>query len=229
MILNNYIYPENVCLGSVLIFAFWYLEFSLATKMKKLSDISLDVVELNSLVIYFYFAIVLYFFDARWNIIVALILFGSSQAVCNILEHSRFIVDAMTFFRFSVVWYVFTWYVNDRSLYWIITFVVYITFRKAQKIYVFLSILPGLVIMGNLVYLDDPYFFISFLNLLFTMLLIFFKHSPLLMDPNFTRQKLRSMYMNIAIPFLLTMLETNFYTQDIFLYNINIKWVPLLT
>ena len=227
MILNNYIYPENVCLGSVLIFAFWYLEFGLATKMKKLSDISLDVVELNSLMIYIYFAIILYFFEARWNVVVALTLIGLSQILCNVLKYSQFMVDAITFFRFSIVWYVFTWYVNDRMLYWVISFILYITVRKLQKLYLLLSILPGLVIIWNFVYLTNSYFFISSLNLLVTVLLVFYKHSPLFIDQNFTRQKLRSIYMNIAIPFLITMLETTFYTQDIFLYNINIKWGPL--
>lgn len=222
---NNYMTLDNVCYGTLLIFAFWYLEFSLATKMKKLRDISHDIVNINSLMIYYYYAIILYLCDARIHIIVSHVLVGTSLLCCDVLDGTLFRIDARRLLLFSITQSLYTYYISSTLLYWKITFFIYISFRFLIKFYT-LSSLPLFfyIISSNIVILPDYYFLLCFVNMFCILFCLYYKslfNTELLMN-------YRTIYINISIPFVMTIIESNMYTQDIFLYDLQYKWEPLV-
>ena len=225
MILNNYINPENVCYGSLFIFAFWYIEFILATRMKKLNDIQLVIVELNSLMLYFYAAIALYFFNARWNIIITLFSNGLSLMLANLFRYSSFSRDSKQILLFNIVQSIYTYPLTEFTYYTLVTLFMYFTFNKFVTAYIFSSMFGvSLLILNNLFMLPFSYFIFTLTNLIIVNICVSYRFGIF-----FTEQgmKLKTIYLNFMIPFLITMLETNYYKNNIILYDIKYKWLNI--
>ncbi len=223
MNLTNYVTPENICLVTPLIFAFWYVKFSLATKMKKLKEIPLDLIKIHSVLIYYYFAIVLYFFDARKNTIISLILNGTSVLCCYVLEHSQYIRDAHRLLLFTIVHFCYTFMVNDN--YWFATVVLYLLYTKSITFFVVTSIpLFVYILVDNYITLPVDYLIIVLLNISMVSVLVMFKYRIY----NDLVRKLVVMYLGVAVPFLISMLETSSYNTHIFFQSIRYRWEPLI-
>ena len=220
----NYITPENVCIMTPLIFAFWYLKLSLATKMKKLEEMPLSIIQIHSVLLYYYFAIVLFFFDARKNVIVSLILNGTSILCFNVLRHSRFIRDSHRLMWFTITHSCYTFMVNDN--YWFVTVVLYMLFINNITFFIVTSTpLFFYILVNNYITLPVEYFILVAINIsIVNSLLVFRKNIN-----NEYVQKLKDMYLGLAIPFLITMLETSSYNSHIFFQSIRYnRWGLLI-
>ena len=164
--MEEILYPEKLCFDSLLIFAFWCLEFSLATKMKKLEDISIHNIKVNSIVLYFYYAMYLYYCGLKTNLTIIFVLNGISCLSYNLLEYGRMHRDSKRLLLFTIVHSVYTYDIIDIYYYLFTTFVIYLSFNKFLKFYFITSIpLFCYLLIDNLLSLPLFYYFISVANI----------------------------------------------------------------
>tara|TARA_Y100000389_G_scaffold202486_1_gene247913 strand:+ start:5953 stop:6621 length:669 start_codon:yes stop_codon:yes gene_type:complete len=218
MSLNRFIVPENVCYISVLIFAFWYVEFKLATKMKKLEQVDVDTIELNSLMFMVYSAIILYLFDARFNIVLLLLSNTFTLFIHSMLKYSNFRIDSLRLVIFSVSHGIHTYMINDWYIYLFLSIILYLTFPFFIKAYITTSFILGVYILTNNIFSLSKYYFILS-NCLIFLLIISYCILPTIMTSGYYK-KVRLICTWFIIPFLLVLFETNNYKHNIFFYDV---------
>lgn len=218
MSLNRFIVPENVCYISVLIFAFWYVEFKLSTKMKKLEQIGVDTLELNCLMFMVYFGIILYLFDARFNIVLLLFFNTITLFVYCFLKYSNLRRDSLMIVIFSIIHGIHTYMIDDWYIYLFLSLILYLTFPFFIKVYITTGFILGFyIIINNIFSLPKYYFILS--NCLIFLLIISYYILPTIITSDYYK-KVRLIYTWFIIPFLLALFETNNYKHNIFFYDI---------